>query len=238
MHEARTGRWALWAILAVVATASACGGSGTRGDGAARTEVSASSRRHASAPASEPIASKVAAPAAGPAAAAPTTTSTGPPRLPATAAPAPTAAPTVVSIVALSDATFTQNDQRPCSNLSAQTLGRGQLEVRRTGSIAADLVVSYGATGADGDHEALPGRITIPAGAASAVIPVDPHVGDVSAPRHDHHSSTLSVSVLGGLGYMPGPAASAAIAVRFDVDVYGCDQRVPEGAAGGTGPVS
>ncbi len=242
MQDDRTRGWTALAVVALVAVTAACGASGTRtGDGVSRTAVHATAHRDASTPVLEPIAELATpAPTAPVAASTTTTTPTIVPSEPGPGTPStqPTAEPTVVSIAALVDAAFTHDDVQPCSDISAQSMSRGQLEVRRSGPRVTDLAVHYASYGADADHEVLPGQIVIPAGASSAVIMVDPRAGDMTAPRHVHRASALSIVVQGGAGYAPGPSASAAIELRFDIDVYGCSRRVPEGAPTGGGPVS
>jgi hypothetical protein len=222
MQDARTKGWAVVAILTVVA--SACAGAGESRPSAARTRVSASSTRHASDPDTAAVASKRVAP--GPSSTAPTTTTTAAHAGAGAAAVAPLPASPplpLVSVVAVSDGQITQSEDRPCASLSAQTIARGQLEVRRSGSTATALVVPYTVTGTEADHAPLPGQITIPAGAGSAVILVDPHLSDAPLPRHEHRSSVLQVSLQAGPGYQVAPATTAAITLRFDVDLFGCD---------------
>lgn len=238
MQDARTRRWVVVAILAVVA--SACAGAGEGRPSAVRTGVSASSTRHSPASESAAVAAPVAAPSTAATSASTTTTTAARSATRAVvAAPLPVSPPAPsVTLVALADGAIKQSDDRPCSNISAQSVTRGQFEVRRSGSTATDLVVRYGATGADADHDPLPGQVTIPAGATSAVIFVDPHLSDGPAPRHEHRSSVLQIALEGGDGYTLGPAASAAVALRFDIDVFGCDRKLPLGDGSGTGPVS
>lgn len=133
-----------------------------------------------------------------------------------------------VAVVALGDGSITRSNDRPCSNISAQSIERGQLEVSRTGATNSELAVQYGVTGVDADHEPLPGQITIPAGAASAVIMVDPRMSDGPPPVHVHRSSSLTVALADGSAYDLGPTSSAAVTLRFDVDVFGCGK--PGGA--------
>jgi hypothetical protein len=138
----------------------------------------------------------------------------------------------------LGDAAFSQSDDHPCSGISARSMTRGQVEVWRSGPTGGTLVVRYAATGADADHGPLSGEVTIPAGAASAVIFVDPVFVDVPGPRHEHRSSAVHLSLVGDGAYVPGPASTATVGLRFDIDVFGCDRPAPPGPASPTATVS
>jgi hypothetical protein len=130
-----------------------------------------------------------------------------------------------VTIVARTDAAITRDDGRPCSNISAASETRGEFEVRRSGPTGHDLTVTYGSSGVSSDYLPLTGQVTIPAGAESAVVTVDPTMTFPPAPVHIHRSSSLALMLHDGAGYDVGPVSSAAIGLTFDVDLYGCPKR-------------
>jgi len=127
-----------------------------------------------------------------------------------------------VTIVARGDGAITRDDDHPCSNISATSTTRGQFEVRRSGPTDGDLTVSYGASGIASDYLPLTGRVTIPRGAASVVVMIDPTMTFPPAPVHVHRSSSLALALDDGAAYDVGPESSAAIGLTFDVDLYGC----------------
>jgi hypothetical protein len=176
--------------------------------------------------------SPVSAPAsaiAPPAAAAATTTTTAPvhsvasaPNVaPAATTPAPPPPP-IVSIRGQIDGALKRTDDHECSNISAQTLTRGQLAVSRSGSTAAALTVAYRVVGTAGDYAPLTGRITIPAGAGEAIINVDATAPSTPGPSHVHRSSAISILLDDGAAYDVAAPGSAAITLRFDLDQFGC----------------
>jgi hypothetical protein len=150
-----------------------------------------------------------------------TTTTTAAPSAPEPLPPPPVV---TVSVVAMQGGSITRSDGSACSNVSSQTLARGELELRRSGSTAAPLTVRYATTGADGDFTPLPGSVTIPAGAASATVDVTPTMVFGPAPQHVHRSSSLSFALLDDPAYDLAAPATAAVSLSFDVDVFGCDR--------------
>ncbi len=132
----------------------------------------------------------------------------------------------VVTIRAVADASVMVNDDRACSNISAASLGRGELEVARTGSLDTALTVHYttsGTSSANGDAEALPNEVTIPAGASTASVWVTPSSAHAPAPLHLHRSGTLALTLADTDAYDVGAAPTAEIALHFDIDLFGCD---------------
>ncbi len=131
----------------------------------------------------------------------------------------------VVTIRAVGDASVLVNDVGPCSTLSAASLGRGELEVQRTGSVDTPLTVRFTVTGTastNGDAEAVPNEVTIPAGASTASVWVTP-IGSVApAPTHEHRSTALALTLAAADAYDVGVPSLAEIAVRVDVDLFGC----------------
>jgi hypothetical protein len=152
------------------------------------------------------------------------------------AAPAP--ALPVVTIAAVSDGSFSESDDRPCSNVSAETMERGQVEVRRSGATDDELVVGYAPEGMDADHDPMAGWISIPAGASSAVIYIDPHPAEAPAPRHEHRSGVVRVTLQGRDTYTLGPVTSVSVTLRFDIDVFGCSRPARRGDPAGAEGVS
>ncbi len=139
----------------------------------------------------------------------------------------------VVTVRAVSDGTASESDDRPCSNISAASLGRGELEIRRTGAVDVPLTVRYTTTGtatSGGDYEALPDEITIPAGAATASVLVTPSGGHAPAPLHLHQSRSVVLTLVAASTYDVGNP-SAEIALHFDFDVFGCAPPVPDPAS-------
>jgi hypothetical protein len=127
----------------------------------------------------------------------------------------------VVTIAAVGDGSFTQDS--PGCGPSSRSLARGELEVRRTGSTAEDLVVDYLVESADaGDFDPPSGTVTIPAGAAAASILISPRFVDQPGPLHVHRSAILDGRLLDGAGYDVGGEGEATISLRFDVDIEPC----------------
>jgi 2-C-methyl-D-erythritol 4-phosphate cytidylyltransferase len=90
----------------------------------------------------------------------------------------------------------------------------GQFRVTRTGSTAAALTVSYtvgGTATAGSDYAALPGSVTIPAGAGSATITVTP-TNDTLAEADE----TVVVTLSAGAGYTVGAPATATVTLVSD----------------------
>jgi hypothetical protein len=136
----------------------------------------------------------------------------------------------VVTIRAVTDASVTVNDDRPCSNISAATLRRGELEVTRTGAVDTALTVRYttaGTSSSNGDAEALPNEITIPVGAATASVWVTPSGEHAPAPVHLHRSGALALTLIDTDIYDVGATSTAEIALQFDFDLFGCDSPQP-----------
>lgn len=131
----------------------------------------------------------------------------------------------VVTIRAVTDASMMVNDDHPCSNTSAASVGRGELEVTRTGAVDTPLTVHYttaGTSSSNGDTEALPNEITIPAGSATASVLVTPSSGYGPAPQHVHRSGALTLALADTDLYDVGAASTAEIALHFDFDLFGC----------------
>jgi hypothetical protein len=132
----------------------------------------------------------------------------------------------VVTIRAVADASVMVNDDRPCSNISAASLGRGELEVARTGAVETALTVRYttaGSSSSNGDAEALPNEITIPVGASTASVLVTPSSGHGPAPVHLHRTGALALTLSDTDIYDVGATSTAEIALHFDFDLFGCD---------------
>jgi hypothetical protein len=70
------------------------------------------------------------------------------------------------------------------------------------------------------------------------VIFVDPVFVDAPGPRHEHRSSIVNLSLAPDRAYVAGPASTAAVGLRFDIDLFGCDRSAPQGATSPTGPIS
>jgi hypothetical protein len=122
---------------------------------------------------------------------------------------------------------ITRSDGAACSDISSQSLAKGQVELHRSGSTAAPLIVRYAAAGVAGDFTPLPGSVTIPAGAASATVDVMPTMVFGPAPEHVHRSSSVSFAVLDDPAYDLAAPATATVTLTFDVDVFGCDPPTP-----------
>jgi hypothetical protein len=132
----------------------------------------------------------------------------------------------VVTIRAVTDASMMVNDDHPCSNTSAASIGRGELQVTRTGAVDTPLTVHYttaGTSSSNGDTEVLPNEITIPAGASSASVLVTPSSGYGPAPLHVHRSGALTLALADTDLYDVGAASTAEIALHFDFDLFGCE---------------
>ena len=132
----------------------------------------------------------------------------------------------IVTIRAVADASVLVNDDHPCSNVSAASLGRGELEVQRTGTVDTPLTVRYttaGPSSSNGDAEALANEVTIPAGASTASVWVTPSSGHAPAPLHVHRSGALTLALADTDVYDVGAASTAAIALHFDFDLFGCE---------------
>jgi hypothetical protein len=102
----------------------------------------------------------------------------------------------------------------------------GAFTVTRTGSTAAPLAVLYtvGGTAAGGsDYTALSGSVTIPAGAATATVPVTPADDDFREP-----GETVTITLAAGLGYAIGSPSSATVTI-LDDDPPAIFADVPEG---------
>lgn len=221
MQDARRQRaGAVVATLVALVVASGCGGGGSSNRGAVETDATpVAARRVASTttatttPVTDPTPMTAVAAAA--------------PVVPATSAP-PSAPPIVtVSVAALESGRFTSSDGAACSNISSQSLAKGRLELRRTGSTAAALTVRYAATGTAADFTPLSGVVTIPAGASVASVEITPTIAVGPAPQHVHRSSSVSIAVQDDPAYDLGSPASAAVTLTFDVDQYGCDTPAP-----------
>jgi hypothetical protein len=136
----------------------------------------------------------------------------------------------VVTTRAVTDGSALVNDGRPCSAISSASLGRGALEVQRTGAVSAPLTVRFttaGAASANGDIEALPTEITIPAGMANASVWVTPAMNIAPPPVHVHRYSSLALTIEDTESYDVGSVATAEIMVRFDIDLFGCETPAP-----------
>jgi subtilisin family serine protease len=85
------------------------------------------------------------------------------------------------------------------------------LTISRTGPIAAPLTIAYTVSGSATsgvDFQALPGSLTIPAGASTATLTLTPIDDTLHEP-----TETVTVSLLAGAGYTLGTAASATLAL-------------------------
>jgi hypothetical protein len=221
MQDARSGWLAVTAVVAALAAgATGCAdGSGDAGARKVRTDARpASSHRAAPTTTSTTTAAPAVAPLVVPSAGPTATTAPAP-------APAPAAPPPVVtvSVTTVQSGSVTRSDGAACSDVSSQTLAKGEVEVRRSGSTAAALTVRYSTTGTTGDFTPLPGSVTIPAGAASATVDVIPTMDVGPAPQHVHRSSAVTFAVLDDPAYDVAAPATAAVSLTFDVDVFGCD---------------
>lgn len=90
----------------------------------------------------------------------------------------------------------------------------GAFTIERTGATDDPLAVSYSVTGTatpGSDYIALPGQITIPAGAASALVPVVPIDDPLSEP-----DETVIVTIVADSGYTLGESASASVRIVSD----------------------
>ncbi len=127
------------------------------------------------------------------------------------------------------DASVSEHDDRPCSNISAATIAPGELAVERTGSTDAPLTVAYVAGGtaiADGGVEPLPGSVTFSAGSSVASIQVVPLARHIPAPVHVQRASVVTLTLIDDDGFAVVAPASAQILLHIDFDVFGCDQPV------------
>jgi hypothetical protein len=208
-------KW-LVAAAVVAATATACGGGGDAPRASrVRTEAEPASLRRAATSSTSPTTAPVA-----PAPLASTTTTTVAPPSPAPAPPPPVIS---VSVAALQGGAITRSDGTACSNVSSQTLAKGQLELRRTGSTAGPLTVRYSTTGGAGDFTPLPGSVTMAPGAATVMVEITPTMVFGPAPQHVHRSSSVAFALLDDPAYDLAAPATAAVTLNFDVDVFGCD---------------
>ena len=92
--------------------------------------------------------------------------------------------------------------------------GAGQFLVRRTGSTAAPLTVSYAVGGtatAGSDYAALSRTVVIPAGASSAAITVRPANDTAVEP-----SETVAVRLVAGSAYAVGASSTATVGIVDD----------------------
>jgi hypothetical protein len=210
-------KW-LAAAAVVAVTVTACGGGGDTPRAAhVRTDAEPASVRRAATSSTSPITAPVApAPLVST-----TTTSVALPH--PSAAPPPPPPVVSVSVAALQGGAITRSDGAACSNISSQTLAKGLLEVRRTGSTAAPLTVRYSTTGGAGDFTPLPDSVTIVPGASTATVEITPTMAFGPGPQHVHRSSSLAFAVLDDPAYDLGAPATAAVTLNFDVDVSGCD---------------
>ena len=85
----------------------------------------------------------------------------------------------------------------------------GQVTIRRTGSTTTALPITYavgGTAAAGADYTALPGSVTIPAGAVSVAIPIIPQSNTI-APK------TVAVTLRSGLAFTRGLPMSATVTI-------------------------
>src|SRR4029453_3410186 len=90
----------------------------------------------------------------------------------------------------------------------------GEFTVTRSGDTASALTVSYAVTGtatSGNDYTPLPGTVTIPAGSATAIIPVNP-VNDTAVESDETVIVTLSTTP----AYRGGAPASAPVTIPSD----------------------
>jgi serine/threonine-protein kinase len=111
---------------------------------------------------------------------------------------------------------------------SANGPAPGQFTVTRTGSVAASLTVNYSVAGtavSGTDYTALPGSVTIPAGASSATIAVIAHLNPL-ATSNQTVQLTLS-GPMAGVVIDPTPA-TVTIVERQPIAFSGSPTAIPE----------
>jgi len=108
----------------------------------------------------------------------------------------------------------------------------GQFTVTRTGATTSSLTIDYSTSGTavgGTDYTALPGSITIPSGASSATITVNP-ISDPSAAS----SPTLQLTLTGNNGYTIGSPSAATVTITeltafqgWQTSVFGANATNP-----------
>lgn len=99
----------------------------------------------------------------------------------------------------------------------------------RTGSTAGPLTINYAVTGTatpGADYTALGGSVTIPAGAASAVVNVQPIDDNISEPLE-----TVIVTTTANAGYIIDPLSTTATVSIIDDDVQTVNVTVTDATA-------
>jgi len=97
----------------------------------------------------------------------------------------------------------------------------------RTGSTASPLTIFYNVSGSalpGADYSALPGSVTIPAGASTVTVNLSPRTDGAS----DTISRTATVSLNPGAGYTIGTASAASVTIFYNPGTnYIASLRVP-----------
>ena len=127
------------------------------------------------------------------------------------------AADASVTPTLVKDAEIVTGPDAPCSDAIVFEPSAGEIQVQRTGPTGIPLEVSYtvgGSAEPGHDYEALPGTLTIAAGADRASILVTPL--NVSS------SSTVTVTVTAGDGYQPGSPASVTVRITSRTQNLDC----------------
>jgi RHS repeat-associated protein len=122
-------------------------------------------------------------------------------------AAASTASAAVAVSVVMPAVTVTATD----ANASEPGANGGQFTVTRTGPTTAALVVNLSAGGtatAGSDYAALPATVTIPAGAATAAVPVTP-ADDLTVESEE----TVILTLSGGATYAVGSPSAATVTI-------------------------
>ena len=109
------------------------------------------------------------------------------------------------------------------SDASAAELGpdAGTFTVSRTGGTESSMVVSYSVSGSAGngvDYQQIPAYVTIPAGAASAIITITP-IDDLLREGDE----TVVLTLQGGTGFLVGVPGAATIIIADHVRIISAD---------------
>lgn len=129
-----------------------------------------------------------------------------------------------VIIRAVSNASVSEMDDRPCSNVSASTLQRRIAEVRRAGPTTKPLVVAYTTHGDATSKSAAPplsSTVTITVGSDTTIL-VTPNAAHGAPPLHEPRSSELLIVLTPTPGHETGRPSTATMRVSFDFDILGC----------------
>ncbi|HEY7516666.1 MAG TPA: Calx-beta domain-containing protein [Methylomirabilota bacterium] len=125
--------------------------------------------------------------------------------------------PTVTVVVGAGTPTGTTVSIAAIAQASEVGPKPGTFRVTRTGNIAAALAVKYTVTGTatpGADYTALPGTVTIPAGATTADFNVTPVNDTLMEPPE-----TVVVNLAAGTGYSVGSPSSATVTIASDETV-------------------